>query len=634
MCGITGIFDLREQRAIDKDVLQRINDMQSHRGPDEAGLHLEPGVGLGHRRLSIIDIASGQQPLANEDDSVWVVFNGEIYNFVDLIPELTQLGHTFKTRSDTETIVHAWEQWGPDCVQHFRGMFAFVLWDRRQQVLFMARDRLGIKPLHYSVTDNGFLVVGSELKTITAWPGFRREIDDEAVEDYFGYGYVPEPRTIYKTALKLPPGQRLLVRRGKPMPQPEQYWDVPFAALPAMSIEDAQSEFIERFREAVRIRMVAEVPLGAFLSGGVDSSAVVAMMAGLADQPVKTCAIAFSDPRYNEAEYARQVAERYHTDHHVHTVESDDISLIDELARLYDEPYADSSAMPTYRVCEQARKDVTVALSGDGGDENFIGYRRYRWHGIEENMRRLIPEGIRMPLFSTLGHLYPKADWAPRVFRAKSTFEALGRDTVAGYFHGVSVCSNAMRSRIFSDAFKKRLNGYNAVEVLRRHDRNNPSCDIYGQVQYLDMKTYLVGDILTKVDRASMAHALEVRVPFLDHKLLEWISGLPSSMKIQGAEGKYMLKKALEPYLPHEIMYRRKMGFSIPLAEWFRGPLRSKLHDALTSQRMADSGLFDMANLARMGDEHAAGISDHSSALWSLLMFDAFLKNNEKEVGA
>ncbi len=629
MCGITGIFDLREQRPIDRDILQRINDMQWHRGPDESGLYLEPGLGFGHRRLSIIDIAAGQQPMFNEDGTVAVVFNGEIYNFVDLIPELTALGHTFKTRSDTETIVHAWEQWGVDCVHHFRGMFAFALWDRRQQVFFIARDRLGVKPLHYAVTDDGFLVFGSELKTLTAWPGFRRDIDDEAVEDYFGYGYVPEPRTIYKSAHKLPPGYRILIRRGKPVPQPERYWDVPFAPLPAMSLEEANAEFIERFREAVNIRMVAEVPLGAFLSGGVDSSAVVAMMAGLADQPVKTCAIAFSDPKYNEAEYARQVAVRYGTDHHVHTVESDDISLVNELARLYDEPYADSSAMPTYRVCELARKDVTVALSGDGGDENFIGYRRYRWHGIEEKMRRAVPDGLRMPLFGALGRLYPKADWAPKVFRAKTTFEALGRDSVAGYFHGVSVCSDALRQRMFSDAFKKRLNGYNAVEVLRRHDRDNPSRDVFGQVQYLDMKTYLVGDILTKVDRASMAHALEVRVPFLDHKLVEWISGLPSSLKIQGAEGKYMLKKALEPYLPHDIMYRRKMGFSIPLAEWFRGPLKARLQESLDSQLLADTGLFNLVELKRMAEEHFSGMRDHNPALWSLLMFEAFLRQNQ-----
>jgi asparagine synthase (glutamine-hydrolysing) len=305
---------------------------------------------------------------------------------------------------------------------------------------------------------------------------------------------------------------------------------------------------------------------------------------------------------------------------------------VDELAHLYDEPYADSSAMPTYRVCQLARRDVTVALSGDGGDENFAGYRRYRWHGYEERMRRLLPYGMRKPLFGFLGRAYPKADWAPKVFRAKTTFEAMARDSVEGYFHGVSVMGDPLRARVFSPAFRRRLNGYTAVEVMRRHHARSPvrDGDAVSQVQYLDMKTYLVGDILTKVDRASMAHALEVRVPFLDHKLMEWVSGLPVSYKLRGAEGKFMLKQALEPYLPHDIMYRRKMGFSIPLEEWFRGPLKAKLTDALTSQRMADTGLFDMAFLSRMADEHARGVRDYSASLWSLLMFEAFLRNNEK----
>ncbi len=634
MCGITGVFDLRQTRAIDRDALARINDMQSHRGPDEAGLHMEPGLGLGHRRLSIIDVATGQQPLFNEDGSVVVVFNGEIYNFVDLISELAKLGHSFRTRSDTEVIVHAWEEWGEDCVRRFRGMFAFALWDRNRQVVFLARDRLGIKPLYYTVTDDGFLVFGSELKTLMAWPGFRRQIDDEAVEDYFGYGYVPEPRTIYTTALKLPPGFTLSVQRGQQVPAPREYWDVPFQPLPPMTLEEAQEELIERLREAVQVRLVAEVPLGAFLSGGVDSSAVVAMMAGLSEQPVKTCSIAFSEAKYDESEYARQVAVRYRTHHHVDTVAADDFSLVDELAQLYDEPFADSSAMPTYRVCELARKQVTVALSGDGGDENFAGYRRYRWHGYEERMRRLLPLGLRRPLFGLLGRLYPKADWAPKIFRAKTTFEAMARDTVEGYFHGVSVMGDGLRDRLYSPAFKKRLNGYRAVEVMRRHHARCAHLDTVSQVQYLDMKTYLVGDILTKVDRASMAHALEVRVPFLDHRFMEWVSGLQVDFKLRGTEGKYMLKRALEPLLPSDVLYRRKMGFSVPLAEWFRGPLKDRLRSALLAPRMADTGLFEMAFVRRMLDEHGAGQRDYSASLWSLLMFAAFLENQDRRQGA
>ncbi len=632
MCGIAGIFDLTGTRVIDRELLSRINDIQSHRGPDEAGLHLEPGVGLGHRRLSIIDIASGQQPLFNEDGSVVVVFNGEIYNFVELIPELQRLGHTFRTRSDTEVIVHAWEQWGEACVQHFRGMFAFALWDRNQQVFFLARDRLGVKPLYYALLDNGQFVFGSELKTITAHPDFKRDFDAFAIEDYFGYGYVPEPRTIYQQALKLSPGHTLTLQRGKGLPAPREYWDVPFTPHAPMSEQDAADETIARLREAVKIRMVAEVPLGAFLSGGVDSSAIVAMMAGLSDQPVNTCSISFGDPKYNEADYAQQVATRYQTAHRVGQVEADDFSLIDELAHLYDEPYADSSAMPTYRVCQLARQTVTVALSGDGGDENFAGYRRYRWHGYEEKMRSALPLGVRRPLFGALGRSYPKADWAPKVLRAKTTFEAMARDSVEGYFHGVSVCSDALRSQLFSPELKRQLQGYSAVEVLRRHDAHNPGQDAVSRVQYLDMKTYLPGDILTKVDRASMAHALEVRVPLLDHQLVEWVSGLPVALKLKGSEGKNILKTALQPYLPDDILYRKKMGFSIPLSEWFRGPLLQRLRAAVLSSRLLDTGLFNAAFLREMVDQHASGRRDYGAALWSVLMFEAFLRNAEQQV--
>ncbi|MDP2025309.1 XrtA/PEP-CTERM system amidotransferase [Sulfuriferula sp.] len=629
MCGIAGIFDLTGTRVIDRELLSRINDIQSHRGPDEAGLHLEPGVGLGHRRLSIIDIASGQQPLFNEDGSVVVVFNGEIYNFVELIPELQRLGHTFRTRSDTEVIVHAWEQWGEACVQHFRGMFAFALWDRKQQVFFLARDRLGVKPLYYALLDNGQFVFGSELKTLTAHPEFKRTLDPFAIEDYFGYGYVPEPRTIYQQSLKLPPGHTLTLQRGKGLAVPREYWDVPFTPLAPMSEQDAADETIARLREAVKIRMVAEVPLGAFLSGGVDSSAIVAMMAGLSDQPVNTCSISFGDPKYNEAEYAQQVATRYQTAHRVGQVEADDFALIDELAHLYDEPYADSSAMPTYRVCQLARQNVTVALSGDGGDENFAGYRRYRWHGYEEKMRGALPLGLRRPLFGTLGRSYPKADWAPKVLRAKTTFEAMARDSVEGYFHGVSVCSNALRNQLFSPELKRQLQGYSAVEVLRRHDAHNPAHDAVSRVQYLDMKTYLPGDILTKVDRASMAHALEVRVPLLDHQLVEWVSGLPVALKLKGSEGKNILKTALQPYLPDDILYRKKMGFSIPLSEWFRGLLLQRLRAAVLSPRLLDTGLFNPVFLKEMVDQHASGRRDYGAALWSVLMFEAFLRNQE-----
>jgi asparagine synthase (glutamine-hydrolysing) len=626
MCGIVGIFDLKTQREIDQQVLARMNQAQFHRGPDEGGLHSEPGVGLGHRRLSIIDLSSGHQPLFNEDGSVVVVFNGEIYNYVDLMPELQQLGHVFRTHCDTEVIVHAWEEWGEACVERFRGMFAFALWDRNKETLFLARDRLGIKPLYYGTLPDGTFLFGSELKALLAYPDFPREVDNCAVEEYFAYGYVPEPRTIFNAASKLPPAHTLTLKRGQAVPLPREYWDVPFTPHGPISMQEAQEELIARLREAVRIRLVAEVPLGAFLSGGVDSSAIVAMMAGLMNEPVNTCSISFGDPAFNEAAFAQQVADRYHTRHYVEQVESDDYDLIDRLAELYDEPFADSSAIPTYRVCELAKKRVTVALSGDGGDENLAGYRRYRYHMYEERMRAMLPLGIRKPLFDLLGTIYPKADWAPKVFRAKSTFEALARDPIEGYFHSVSVMGDKLRDKLFSNAFKLRLQGHRAVDVMRRHAARAPTDDPLSRVQYLDIKTYLAGDILTKVDRASMAHALEVRVPILDHKLVEWISGLPASCKLHGQEGKYIFKKALEPYLPDDILYRPKMGFSVPLASWFRGPLRQRVRDAVLGETLAATGIFDTAFLREMVDQHQSGLRDYSASLWTILMFEAFLR--------
>ncbi len=634
MCGITGIVDLVGTREIDRARLQRMNASQLHRGPDEGGVHFEPGVGFGHRRLSIIDLSSGQQPLYNEDQTVCVVFNGEIYNYQQLIPELQMLGHVFHTQSDTEVIVHAWEAWGERCVERFRGMFAFALWDRNRQTLFLARDRLGVKPLYYALLPDQTFIFGSELKSLLAHGGLPREIDPPAIEEYFALGYVAEPRTIYRQAKKLPPGHRLTLQRGQGMPAPRQFWDVHFTLDNPISEADACAELTQRLSESVRLRMISEVPLGAFLSGGVDSSVVVAAMAGLSNGPVNTCSIGFDDPRFNESEFAAKVAQRYQTAHRLETVASDDFDLIDTLARLYDEPYADSSAIPTYRVCQLARKHVTVALSGDGGDETFGGYRRYRLHMMEERMRSLLPTSLRRPLFGLLGRAYPKADWAPRVLRAKTTFEGMARNSVEAYFHSVSILRGPMRQALFSDKLKRELGGYDALDVFQRHARQAETDDPLALIQYLDMKTYLVGDINTKVDRASMAHSLEVREPLMDHELVEWMATLPTSLKVRGNNGKHLLKKAYEPQLPHDVLYRPKMGFAVPLARWFRGPLRARVQQAVLGSQLAETGWFNHDYLEHLVSAHQNGSRDYSAPLWTLLMFDAFLRQQSGDVPA
>jgi asparagine synthase (glutamine-hydrolysing) len=437
---------------------------------------------------------------------------------------------------------------------------------------------------------------------------------------------VAEPRTIFKQSKKLSPGHTLAIKRGQPLGEPVAYWDVQFSLDNPISEGDAQAELVQRLQESVRLRMISEVPLGAFLSGGVDSSAVVAVMAGLSQEPVNTCSIGFDDPAFNESAFAQKVADRYHTNHRLEVVKSDDFDLIDTLASLYDEPYADSSAIPTYRVCQLARKHVTVALSGDGGDESFGGYRRYRLHLMEERMRAALPLGVRRPLFGALGRFYPKADWAPRMFRAKTTFEGLSRSSVEAYFHSVSILRGPMREALFSQSFKTELAGYNALEVFRRHAAQAGTDDPLALIQYLDLKTYLVGDINTKVDRASMAHSLEVREPLMDHELVEWLATLPSSQKIKGQEGKYIFKKSMESYLPQDVLYRPKMGFAVPLARWFRGPLKQRVRDAVLGDRLLATGWFNPAYLQHLVEAHQSGARDYSAPLWTLLMFDAFLR--------
>jgi asparagine synthase (glutamine-hydrolysing) len=626
MCGIVAIFDTRGRREIDRRLLQAMNDAVAHRGPDGEGFHIGPGIGLGQRRLAIIDLSGGRQPMYNEDGTVGAVFNGEIYNFQTVRAELEQHGHAFKTNSDTEVIVHGWEQWGAAVVDRLNGMFAIALWDANRETLFLARDRLGKKPLYWTVLEDGLMLIASELKSILLHGGASRRIDPTAVEEYFAYGYVPDPKTIYAGIHKLPPAHRMAWRRGAPQPRSEAYWDVSFARTTTTTDERALTEeLIDRLREATRLRLISDVPLGAFLSGGVDSSGIVAMMAGLSPEPVRTFSIGFREKAYDESAYARQVAERYRTKHTERVVDPEAFDLIDRIVHMFDEPFADSSALPTYRVSALAREQVTVALSGDAGDELFAGYRRYRWHAAEERVRAMLPQAVRGPLFGALGALYPKLDWLPRPLRAKTTLQELALDSIAGFFLSVSVVHDGLRRRLFSERMKRDLAGYHAIEVLAHHMNAADTEDPLARVQYADLKTWLPGDILVKVDRASMAASLESRAPLLDYNFVEWAATLPAAMKLKNGNGKHLLKKALEPYVPQDLLYRPKQGFSIPLPVWFRGPLRSRLEAAVLGQPMADSGLFDMTQLKSLLAEHQSGLRDHAPTLWSLMMFGDFL---------
>ena len=625
MCGIAGIFDLTAPSPIDRALLGRMTDAIAHRGPDGSGFHVHAGAGLGHRRLAIIDVAHGQQPMFNENGSVAVVFNGEIYNFQELVSELQAAGHRFHTSSDTEVIVHAWEQWGADCVKRFRGMFAFALHDCNRDVLFLARDRLGKKPLYYTVVGDRYFLFASELKALLVHPMVQKRLDRASADDYFALGYVPDPATIYEGVFKLPPAHHLVLARGKPVAQPTEYWRLSFKNE-TIEEETAARELIARLNEAVRIRLISEVPLGAFLSGGVDSSGVVASMARQTDAPVKTFAIGFGEGGTDELAHAARVARLYRTQHHEQQVAANPLAAYRAQAAIFDEPFADSSSVPTYQVCKLARQNVTVALSGDAGDEMFAGYRRYRWFDNAEKMRRLLPGFIRGPLFGALGHFYPKLDWAPRWLRAKYTLQEFALDSAGGYYRTVCRIQDATRARLYSSAMTHTVAGHHPADRIAAAMRDSGASDNISCAQYADIKTYLAGDILTKVDRTSMAVSLEVRVPMLDHEFVEWAAGVPSRLKLHGGEGKYILKRALEPYVPKENLYRPKQGFATSLAPHFRGPGAAFVREALLGEAMADCGLFDMPAIGRIVAAHESRTADHSHILWSLLMFDGFLR--------
>lgn len=619
MCGIAGAFYPNGARRASSELIQRMTQTLFHRGPDEGTVFVDGPVGLGHRRLKIIDLEGGTQPIFNETRSMAIVFNGEIYNFLVLREELLKRGHRFTTRSDTEVILHAYEEYGEDCVQHLRGMFAFAIWDGEKQCLFLARDRVGIKPLYYWGDHHQFLFA-SELKAILEEPNVARKIDPCALDDFLTYLYIPAPKTIFQGIRKLLPGHTLTVNADGI--RERQYWDLTFQPTVGVGEEEYVAELLKQLRESVALHLVSDVPLGAFLSGGVDSSAVVALMAGMLPQAVNTASIGFSESQFDELPYARAVAELFATRSHEKIVKADGVAVLDDLMWYFDEPFADSSMVPTYYVSQVARERVTVCLSGDGGDENFAGYRRYRIDVLEGRIRGLLPQFLRKPVFGTLARLYPKADWLPQMFRAKTVLANAASSPERAYFNTVSWFTPAMKKALYGPELKKAVGDYDPFSVMKVYFDRSEGWDPLSRIQYVDVKTYLVDDILTKVDRASMAHSLEVRVPLLDHHVMEYAASIPSSYKLHRGAEKYIFKRMLSQLLPAEVLHRPKMGFSIPLAEWLRKELKVPFEQQLFAQKTITGEFFDIQPIRQWWNQHQWGVRDYSPWLWALLVFE------------
>lgn len=633
MCGIAGIVHW-DGRPIESHILKNMADTLVHRGPDEEGFYFNrcatestptsanisgqqlkevkrPLVGLAHRRLSIIDLSTGQQPLCNEDGTIWIVFNGEIYNFQEIRGILESRGHQFKTGSDTEVIVHAYEEWNTECLSHLNGMFAFAIWNEIEQSLFLGRDRIGKKPLYYHANNNTFFF-GSELKALLAYPGIQADLDLTAVTDYFKYLYVPDPKTIFSNFRKLPPAHYLLAKGGSITIV--QYWDVRFDEAPIASELVLEDQLFSLLEQTVHDRMVAEVPLGAFLSGGVDSSGIVALMTRQSQKPVLTCSIGFDDPVHDESRYAAQVAQYLGTSHHEFIVRDNFLDMVRRLPALFDEPFADASALPTYYVCKMARQQVTVALSGDGGDETFAGYDKYTKDIIERIVGHYLP--------NTVLRMMNKMCNGNSIYQQKArtlTAQAL-RSPARSFYETNTVISGVELENLLSPEIFNKIKDYDPFEYIMRFFNTLNTDDHLTRMLYTDIKTSLPGDILVKVDRTSMANSLEVRAPLLDYRVVEFAASLPSRLKIRRGNKKYLLKKVFGRVLPGEIFRRPKHGFTAPLDRWFRNELILLAEEAFFFTPEIRE-LLNVEYIRRLWNEHRSGQTNRGLLLWSILMF-------------
>jgi len=629
MCGVAGLFHPTREAPPGVAELRRMADAIAHRGPDGEGFHAEPHIGFGHRRLSFVDLAGGAQPMATPDGAVVVCFNGEIYNHAALRAELEAAGHLYQTRSDTETLLHGWREWGTGLLGRLSGMFAFALWDRNRGELLLARDRAGEKPMHWSVLPDGTLAFASEIPALLALPGVSRAMDPAAAEDFLALGYIPDPATIHRAIRRLPAAHFLLLRRGQAELDlaPRRYWQPPRAANPHAA-EGAARELERRLDAAVRAQLMSDVPLGAFLSGGVDSASVTALAARAlreAGAPaLSTFTIGF-DNANDERGAARALAARLGTEHRDALGTADYLAAAREMAGVFAEPFGDHSCVPTLAVCRLARRHVKGALSGDGGDEVFAGYRRYRFHALVEGARRLLPADVRRRAVGALARLYPKLDRAPRFLRAKTTLTELSLDSAMGYYRTVSKIQDERRRALWSPAQRAAIDGHDpAARFAALMGECEEGADPLLQAQYADLHTYLPGDILVKTDRTSMAVSLELRPPILDPEVMGWGMALPPGLKLAGGVGKRVLREAMEPHLPAELLWGKKRGFADDLAGQFRaraGEVRARLGGGA----MEASGLFDRAALLRLADEHESGAFDHAQAIWQLLAFEGWL---------
>lgn len=623
MCGITGFINA-DGRAVDTALLEKMNDAIIHRGPDEDGFYIHENVGMAMRRLSIIDLASGQQPIHNPGKTAWIVFNGEIYNYQELRRDLEKDGAQLYTKSDTEVVINLYDRYGVDCLQHLRGMFALAIWDTRDDSLFLARDRVGKKPLLYSHQPGGDLVFGSEFQALLKHPSISREIDFEAIHHYLSFISVPAPLTAYKQIRKLEPGHWLRWKNGEI--ETKRYWLPDFSEKLDISETEAQDEVLKILRESVRLRMISEVPLGAFLSGGVDSSAVVALMAQESDRPVKTFSIGFEEQDFSELKYAKKVAEHVGAEYHEFIVKPNAMEVLPTLVSHYGEPYADSSAIPTYYVSKETRKHVTVALNGDGGDESFAGYERYAAMRLAERYKQF-PAILRKPFVEFPLSVLP----APQGFRnrlrsAKRFVKAASLPRTTRYLNWVSGTSPALKQELYTEEFKRTTAEFETRKILDQwFDRAN-GIGVVDASLMTDQQTYLPNDLLVKVDIASMAVSLEARSPFLDHNLIEFAAKLPENIKVKGLGTKTLLKKIAAKLVPPEVIYRRKMGFGVPVGYWLRNEMKDFLYEVLLSEKSLNRGIFKPAAVKNLIEEHVSGKEDHHFPLWSLLMLELWFQ--------